>query len=168
MAVNRVTFAAFASGMNDTRTMQLTESPAVPGLSLFLGFGAMIPLAAGAILAWALSGTLGDAIHGLTLIWGSAILLFLSGVRRGLSFRTPQGETAAEIATMLWLFALGLAAVLLIPRTSAAIALVIGYLSIAVLDPIAARRSEAPLFFARLRPVQMAIPIVSLLALAFR
>jgi hypothetical protein len=69
---------------------------------------------------------------------------------------------------MLWLFGLGLAAILLMPGTLAVACLIVGYLSVAVLDPIAARRSEAPLFFARLRPAQMAIPVLSLLALLLR
>ena len=42
---------------------------------------------------------------------------------------------------------------------------IVGYLSLAVLDPIAAKNGEAPLFFASLRPIQMTIPIVALLAL---
>ncbi len=37
-----------------------------------------------------------------------------------------------------------------------------GYLSLQVLDPIAARKLEAPLYFARLRPAQMAVPVVCL------
>ena len=34
-----------------------------------------------------------------------------------------------------------------------------------ILDPIAARDGQAPLFFARLRPPQMAIAVASLVAL---
>ena len=43
--------------------------------------------------------------------------------------------------------------------------LLVGFGAIAVLDPIAARRGEAPLFFARLRPVQIPIALLSLAAL---
>lgn len=46
--------------------------------------------------------------------------------------------------------------------------LLIGYLRLAILDPLAARRGEVPLFFHRLRPVQMLIPIVAVLALLVR
>ena len=45
---------------------------------------------------------------------------------------------------------------------AAAILLLVGYLGLEILDPIAARKLEAPLFFARLRPAQMAIPIACL------
>jgi hypothetical protein len=58
------------------------------------------------------------------LPWGSAILIFLGGVRRGLSFRTPGGPTKAQIATMFWLFGLGLLA-LLSPSTLVALALLL-------------------------------------------
>ena len=71
----------------------------------------------------------------------------------------------AQLATSLGLFALGLAA-LAVPRTGVALALLLaGYLALAVLDPWAARRGEAPLFFARLRPLQMLVPIAGLAAL---
>ncbi len=38
--------------------------------------------------------------------------------------------------------------------------LIVGYVAIAVLDPIAARRGEAPLFFERLRPFQMPLAVL--------
>ncbi|HQT76447.1 MAG: hypothetical protein B7Z80_05420 [Rhodospirillales bacterium 20-64-7] len=154
--------------MADTRTFTVTEPRQVPALSLLLGFGAMIPLAAGAILTWVLPEPGSGLARGAALMWGSAILLFLSGVRRGVSFRTPAGPTVAQILTMLWLFALGLVALPLLPGPLAPVPLLLGYLSIAVLDPIAARRNETSLFFARLRPVQMAIPVISLLAMVVR
>jgi hypothetical protein len=110
-----------------------------------------------------------------TILWGCAILTFLAGVRRGVSFRTPGGATFAQIATMLWLFLIGLAALWAFVlgggqraagATFASLALLlVGYVSLGVLDPLAARRGEAPLFFARLRPVQMLIPLASLAAL---
>lgn len=154
--------------MQDTRVFTVTEPAQTPALSLLLGFGAMIPLALGAILAWLLPEPGRHLARAGALLWGSAILLFLSGVRRGVSFRTPDGPTAAQILTMLWLFLLGLVALPLVPGWAAAIPLLLGYLSLAVLDPMAARRNEAPLFFARLRPVQMAIPVISLVAIAIR
>ena len=71
------------------------------------------------------------------------------GVRRGVSFRTPAGPRFAQIATMLWLFMLGLTALAALPGPAlpgiiTPILLIIGYLSVAILDPIAARRGEAP------------------------
>ncbi|WP_156311811.1 hypothetical protein [Methylobacterium platani] len=44
----------------------------------------------------------------------------------------------------------------------AAVLLIAGFGLVAVLDPVAARRGETPLFFARLRPVQRPLAIVSL------
>ena len=41
--------------------------------------------------------------------------------------------------------------------------LLLGYRSLEGFDPMAARKLEAPLYFARLRPAQMAIPVVCLL-----
>lgn len=168
--------------------LRVEEPLEVPALSLLLGYGAMLPFAAGVLAAWLapslaprLPGwltavlTLGSApvdlrpwFAELTTLWGCAILCFLSGVRRGLSFRTPGGPQAAQLVTMLGLFGLGLAALLLHetgrPRPALAL-LVLGYASLGVLDPLAARTRETPPSFARLRPVQMAIPVLCLLAL---
>jgi hypothetical protein len=140
----------------------------VPWLSLVLGFGPMLPFVAGAAAAWWLAGDPGRMALTLTLLWGCAILLFLSGVRRGVSFRTEGGATLAQIATMLALFALGwgaLVAVVLGSAATATVCLLVGFGLIAVLDPIAARRGEAPLSFARLRPIQMPVALASLAAL---
>jgi hypothetical protein len=128
----------------------------------------MLPFAVGAAGAWLLRGDLGDLAATLTILWGCAILLFLSGVRRGVSFRTEGGPTLVQIATMLTLFCLGLGALLAMTfgRPSWALGLlIVGFGLIAVLDPIAAGRGEAPLFFARLRPLQIPIAILSLAAL---
>jgi hypothetical protein len=153
----------------DGRTLRVTEPRAVPWLSIVFGYGPMLPFAAGALAAWGWRGApLGQAAAALTILWGCAILLFLSGVRRGVSFRTEGGATVAQIATMIGLFSLGFAALVLATLDRAVPALVLlllGFTAIAVLDPIAARRGEAPLFFARLRPVQIPIAILSLAAL---
>jgi len=153
----------------DGRTLRVTEPRAVPWLSIVFGYGPMLPFAAGALAAWGWRGApLGDVAAALTILWGCAILLFLSGVRRGVSFRTEGGATVAQIATMIGLFSLGFAALVLATLDRAVPALVLlllGFTAIAVLDPIAARRGEAPLFFARLRPVQIPIAILSLAAL---
>lgn len=134
-----------------------------PQLSLVLGYGAMVPFVILAVAAWVLDGRRATwAVTGMVL-WGAALLAFLGGVRRGLSFRTVGGPRFAEIATMFWLFVLALAA-FAVPALPALVLLLIGYASVAVLDPPAARHGEAPRFFARLRPVQMLIPIGSLLA----
>lgn len=153
----------------DGRTLRVTEPRAVPWLSIVFGYGPMLPFAAGALVAWGWRGTpLGQVAAALTILWACAILLFLSGVRRGVSFRTEGGATVAQIATMIGLFSLGFAALVLATLDRAVPALVLlllGFTAIAILDPIAARRGEAPLFFARLRPVQIPIAILSLAAL---
>ena len=92
-------------------------------------------------------------------------MTFLAGVRRGLSFRTPGGATASQIVTMLWLFCLGFAAIVatalsrFLPATAL---LLLGFLSLELLDPVAARKGEAPVYFSRLRPAQMALPLACL------
>ena len=70
---------------------------------------------------------------------------------------------------MLWLFCLGFGATILtalVLPLPASLLLLLGFLSLGILDPIAARSLEAPLYFARLRPAQMAIPVVCLLGTA--
>ena len=66
---------------------------------------------------------------------------------------------------MLWLFTLAWLA--LLPRWPAVSlpALVVGFGSVALLDPIAASHAEAPRFLARLRPPQMAVALISLAVL---
>ncbi|CAA2101332.1 hypothetical protein MBUL_01123 [Methylobacterium bullatum] len=155
-------------GQDDKRTLTVSEPRAVPWLGIVFGYGPMLPFAIGAALAWWRRDDLGDAILYLTILWGCAILLFLSGVRRGVSFRTEGGPTVIQIATMLGLFGLGFVALVSasLGLTVVALALLIaGFTTVAILDPIAARTGEAPLFFAHLRPTQIPIAILSLCAL---
>ena len=94
--------------------------------------------------------------------------MFLAGVRRGLGFFTEGGSRPTQVATSIWLFVLALAA-LVLSYGEALAALAIGFLTVAILDPLAARQGEVPLHFARLRPPQMAIFLVGVggLALAY-
>ena len=150
------------------RTLEITERPEVPWLSIVLGYGPMLPFALGAAAAWILKGALRTEAIVLTTIWASAILAFLSGVRRGLSFRTEGGPAVAQIATMFCLFVLALAALIAGEHSFFAISaalLTVGFLAMILLDPIAAAQGQAPMFFARLRPPQLAIAVVSLAAL---
>ncbi len=144
----------------------IEERPEVPVLGLLLGGVAMVPFALLAGLLWLGPAVWAPAALRWLVCWGAAILAFLSGVRRGLSFRTPGGERAVQIATMAWLYLLAIAALLVTAPVVALALLMAGFLSIAVLDPAAARRQEAPLFFARLRPVQMTVPLAGLAASA--
>ena len=137
------------------------EPGEVPRLSLLLGYGAMLPFPVAALAAWAGGGW----AAGWAILWGGVLLCFLSGVRRGLSFRTVGGATAAQIAVSAWLFLAGLAALAVPWPAAAMLLLILGFGSLIWLDPGAAWRGEVPLYFARLRPWQMAIPVASLLAL---
>lgn len=143
-------------------------SRAIPTLSLVLGYGPMLPFVGGAVLAWLTAGDVRRLFLDLALLWGCLILAFLSGVRRGASFLTEGGPRPIQIATMLWLFCLAGLALLASsfgwPRV-ALIVLALGYASVGALDPGAAARGEVPAFFRRLRPFQMAIPVLAFLAL---
>ena len=101
----------------------------------------------------------------LLVLWGGALLIFFAGVRRGLSFRTEGGPRWSQLAVFAWLFCAGLGA-LALPADWAQWLLLAGFLSLLVLDPLAARRGDVPLYFARLRPWQMAVPVACLGVLA--
>ncbi len=146
----------------------ITEPDRVPWEGLLLGCAAMLPIAAGAVGVWLLDGDMGRLVLRLTLVWSGAIVAFLSGVRRGLSFRAPQGPTLPQIVTFLWLFTLAAAALALGPGVPATVLLLLGFCSLGVFDTLAARKEEAPPYFARLRPLQMLIPVISLLTILAR
>ena len=140
----------------------VSERPEVPVLGLLMGGTAMVPFVLLAAALW-----IGPAGWARLLLpwlsaWGAAILAFLAGVRRGLSFRTPGGERTAQIVTVIWLYLLAIGALVVPSHLLSLGLLVAGFASLAILDPSAARRQEAPLFFARLRPVQMAVPVAAL------
>ena len=143
----------------------IVEPSRIPLEGYILGYGPVTLMALGAAASWLLAGDLRAAALRLTLDWAIAILLFLSGVRRGLSFRSPRGPTMPQRVTFFWLFTLGLAG-LLLPQSRYAAALVaLGFASIGICDWRAARKGEAPPYFARLRPPQMAIATISMLAI---
>ncbi len=152
----------------DTRTIDVGERPEVPWLSVVLGYGPMLPFVVGTGASWMVHGSLHGEIVLATMIWADAILAFLAGVRRGLSFRTEGGPAVAQIATMFCLFVLALTSLLALTHGFARVAVgstLVGFAAIMVLDPIAARDGQAPLFFARLRPPQIAIAVASLAVL---
>ncbi|MBW4024944.1 MAG: DUF3429 domain-containing protein [Proteobacteria bacterium] len=128
----------------------------------------MLPLVIGAVLAWVLAAGPARLAIVLTLTWGGAILAFLAGVRRGLSFRTPGGARLSQIATMMALFMLAIGGLALPSLVARTVLLAIGFAAIVVLDPLAAQQQEAPPFFARLRPLQIPIAVVSLIAILIR
>ncbi len=151
---------------NAERHIDIDEPAATPALSLVLGYLAVLPFAAGAVAAWLGGGLMLLAVQAVAL-WGAAILIFLSGVRRGLSFRTPGGPRGRQIAMVFWLFLAGLVS-LVLPLELAVGLLLLGYGSLALLDPPAARRGEAPLFFEGFRPPQMLVAVLGLAAILVR
>lgn len=151
-------------GASDLHLSDGAEDPKqhTPWVSLVLAYAAMVPIVAGTLACLMLHAPASAIVCHLTVMWAGAVLCFLAGVRRGLSFRQAGGPTMAQLATMLWLFVLG-AGSLLSPWVIASLALqLLGYATMAVFDPVAARRHEAPRYFQRLRPAQMLVPLVSL------
>ncbi|SMC98922.1 Protein of unknown function [Fulvimarina manganoxydans] len=148
------------------RRVSASEPAETPMDGLFFGVVAMLPLLAGGIGLFVLPDNWSFLTLNLTLFWGAAILCFLAGVRRGVSFRQPGGPKVTQIAMMLFLFIAGYGAIVAtvwaFPRLAIGLELA-GYLALAILDPLSARAGRAPLYFASFRPWQMAIPLVSLL-----
>ena len=136
-----------------------------PVISLLLAEAAMLPIAGGTLTSIALGHERGAGVERLTIGFAGSVLCFLAGVRRGLSFRQPGGPTANQIGIMFSVFSLGSGAVLLPARKPALLLLLSGFGLLATLDPDAARTGQAPRYFARLRPVQMLIPLASPAAL---
>lgn len=124
----------------------------------------MLPPAAATIPVWLVPQVPRKLLTNLSIVYGSALLCFLAGVRRGLSFRTAGGPTPIQIATMLWLFILGgtaLALMLAQARAYSLALLLIGFTSVMMLDTTATSRGEVPPFFGRLRLGQMPIALAA-------
>lgn len=141
-------------------SIKIDEPASVPVLEFLLAYAALVPLVAGAGAVLALPAPSASTVRDLSLHWGAAILLFFSGVRRGVSFRTMGGPTVSQIAMMFALFGSGLVSVLALaygmPFVAGLLELTC-YVGLGILDPIAARRGELPLYFRRLRPMQMGL-----------
>lgn len=148
--------------------MSRPDDPRIPANSIIFGYGPMLPLIAAAVGARLLPAPWPAIAVRLAIVWGAMILIFVAGVRRGFGFGNRAAATMVEIATMLAYFIpAGLALVAPDPRWSLGL-LVLGYALVIVLDPLAARRGDAPAHFARLRPPQMALALASLVALILR
>ncbi|MEH3107044.1 MAG: DUF3429 domain-containing protein [Sphingomonas fennica] len=141
-----------------------TDIPRTPAL-LAMGPVLLLPLLGIAAL-FLPTATAGIPVT-IGQMWAAVLLLFLAGVRRGLSFFTEGGPRAVQIATAIGLFVLGVAG-LLLPLRAALVALIVGYAAIGILDPRAARRGEVPAWFAGLRPRQMAVALAGLILLLVR
>ncbi len=133
-----------------------------PWESLVLAYAAMTPIVVGAIASLALHADAANIAVHLTVAWAGAVLCFLSGVRRGLSFRQEGGPLLSQLATMLWLFILGVASLLSPFPIPSLVLQLLGYTTMAIYDPPAAREGEVPRYFQKLCPVQMLLPTVSL------
>ncbi len=133
-----------------------------PIASLTLAYAAMVPIVVGAVAVLAGPVASRRGIERATTLWAGGVLCFLSGVRRGLSFRQPGGTTLSEATTMLTGFSFGVGGLLLPAGRPALASLLIGYAEIAVADVIAGRTGEAPPYFSRLRPWQMSVALLGL------
>ena len=138
----------------------------VPPLGLFLGFGAIVPVAATALLSAVVPASRGGPVERAGIVWAGSVLAFLGGVRRGLSFRQPGGPAPDQMTGMLRLFAWAFAGLASPWRKLSCLLLAAGFADVAIRDPELAREGEAPSFFAPLRPPQMALAVGSLLLLA--
>lgn len=147
--------------------MTASTSRDIPESSLIFGYGPMLLLPILAVMAWSANGWWGALFVSAGQLWAAVLLIFIAGVRRGLSFGTAGGPRPVQLVTMLWLFVMGLAGVML-PWLAAFCALIVGYGSVAILDPKAAKRDEVPRHFAKLRPPQMAVAILGLAGLLAR
>ncbi len=154
----------------ETITLPVHEPLRPPPEDWLLAYAAIVPITAGALSLFVLPGWRASLLP-LTLVWAGAIVTFLSGVRRGVSFRMPDGAHLSQLAMMMWLFLAGIGSILLTGAGRFGLAtalLLLAYLSLAVLDPIAARREEVPNYFAGLRPMQMGLAVVSLAVVGLR
>ena len=100
-----------------------------------------------------------EQVARLALAWAGAIICFMAGVRRGLSFDTRSGPAAAELASMLLLFVAGFASLVCTPAWPAFACgdLMAAYALVGVFDAQAARAGQASRFFGHLRPAQAAL-----------
>jgi hypothetical protein len=137
------------------------------GEDLLLGSLAIVPLILGAGTVW-LFPSLTALISAAATAWSGALLTFFAGVRRGLTFSEAGGAKPREIASMLWLFGLGVGALWLRAGPLALGLAILGFASVAALDVMAARRLEAPRYFRLFRPTQLAVAIGALCVLIAR
>ena len=127
----------------------------------------MLLLAVSALGAWALPVVWQPPAMVAGWLWGTAILVFLAGAERGLSFRPDDSSEPRQVVSALALFTLAFGS-LLSPPPIAFTMLACGYGGLAIVDRAASRRGLAPPHFAALRPVQALVAVPALLALLAR
>lgn len=152
----------------DSRERRRGEPDGSPRIDRLFAYGAMLPLIAGALVLWFAPEAQSFLALNLTLFWGASVLLFIAGVRRGVSLSQPGGAAIAEIAAMLGLFIAGVASLVAtiwaFPLV-AALLQIAGFAGLAILDRAAAP-NDGPLPMERLRPLQICVPIAVLAAVA--
>ncbi|MHB8283632.1 MAG: hypothetical protein ACYDD1_03055 [Caulobacteraceae bacterium] len=129
-----------------------------------LGCAALAPILIVGAAVWILPQAGGVALALLAVMWSGALLTFFAGVRRGLTFSERGGARPSELASMLWLFCMGVLTLILESPLVGAV----GFASLAILDMAAARRQEAPVYFKQFRPAQMAVAVAGLLLILAR
>ncbi|QWC56960.1 DUF3429 family protein [Erythrobacter sp. 3-20A1M] len=145
----------------------MSDRETTPLPSIIFGYGPMLPFVAGALGVWLGTPAWQALALWLTQVWGALILAFVAGVRRGFAFERERASTPVEIATMIPYVVLAGLGVLL-PPLWGVMALALGFALATLIDTRAAKRGNAPAFFARLRPTQFPIAVLSLLAIAAR
>jgi hypothetical protein len=148
---------------------QKLASSASPGparwIDPLLAWGAVLPLLAGAVLAWIAAGNLRTAAMSVTLIWGGAMLVFQAGVRRGLVLAEGGRSTLPALILMLWVFGLAIGSMVSLDPVISLALLIAGYVSLAV---IARGETAAGRAVVGHRPSQMLLAVASLGAVAAR
>ncbi|UAK25388.1 DUF3429 domain-containing protein [Sphingomonas nostoxanthinifaciens] len=146
---------------------EAVETARIPRIELLFAYGPVLLIVAAGAGCWLLPPLYAGASLAAGVIWASAILAFLAGVTRGLSFFTAGGPQRGQLAEMMWLYVLAFGS-MIAPTAIALVLLVMGYATIALYDPQAAKRGWAPAHFARLRLPQMIVAIVGLLVMLAR
>lgn len=139
----------------------------VPLDSVIFGYGPMLPFLAAAVGVWLMPPPWPGVARDMVVFWGALILAFVAGVRRGFGFGAPAASTPAAIAAMLLYFMPAGVALPLHWADQPILALAVliaGYALVAMFDAHAAKAGNAPGHFARIRPPQMMIAIVGLVA----
>lgn len=144
---------------------QDAQRRATPLGGLLLAYASVAPIAVGGAAALLGQAVWRAVLTHLVLAWSGAVLCFLAGVRRGDSFHTPRGPTMLQLAGVFGTFSCAVLGLALPWPKLAILALVAGYAAVAILDPAAANRGQAPRFFARIRPPQMGVALLGLVAL---
>ena len=141
----------------------VSEPLYTPALGMVLGYGAAVSFIAGTTGAALInSKAIAQLRLNLIVLWGAAILLFLTGSAAGPRLSNSKwrdcgpdrGFDVVLHGRIRFSFALGSCGRTRL-ESARMLLLLAGYASLIVFDVRAARRLEAPPYFARLRPVEM-------------